>query len=88
MFGYLGQVILYSVLPNGKSAKFYGTGISRFKRRLFMADWAALFELLDEGKIKPLIAAKYPILEAAQANQRLESGDVSGNIVLLAPEIM
>ena len=88
MFAYLGQVILYNLLPNGRSAKFYGTGQSRLNRRPFLEDWAALFKLLKEGSIKPIIAAKYPILEAAKANEQLERGDVVGNIVLLAPELM
>ena len=45
--------------------------------------------LLDEKeKIKPVIAAKYPILEARKANELLESGQVIGNIVLLSPELL
>jgi len=31
---------------------------------------------------------KFPILETAQANALLESGQVIGNIVLLAPELL
>jgi len=84
----LGNVVLYNLLPNGKSAKVYGTGLSRFNRRPFLEDWAALFKLLEEGKIKPIIAEKFPILEAAKANALLESGQVTGNIVLLAPELL
>jgi NADPH:quinone reductase-like Zn-dependent oxidoreductase len=48
-------------------------------------DWAALFRLLEEGKIKPIIAETFPLLEASKANALLESGQVTGNIVLLAP---
>jgi NADPH:quinone reductase-like Zn-dependent oxidoreductase len=83
MFRYLGLVLWLNLLPNGRSAKLYGTGISRFNRQPFLDDWATLFNLLEAGKIKPIIAAKYPILEAAEANQQLESGEVTGNIVLL-----
>jgi len=79
----LGKTILFNLLPNGKTAKLYGTSTSRFGRRPYMEDWAALFKLLAEGKIKPVIEHKYTILEAAQANARLESGQVVGNIVLL-----
>jgi NADPH:quinone reductase-like Zn-dependent oxidoreductase len=43
---------------------------------------------LEEGKIKPVIEQKFPILEAAQANELLESGTVTGNLVLLAPELL
>jgi NADPH:quinone reductase-like Zn-dependent oxidoreductase len=53
-----------------------------------MEDWATLFKLLEEDKIKPVIMKKFPILGAAQANRLLESGQVIGNIVLLAPELL
>ncbi len=47
-----------------------------------------LFKLLEEGKIKPVIMQRFPLLEAGKANELLESGQVIGNIVLLAPEIL
>ncbi len=53
-----------------------------------MEDWATLFKLLDEGRIKPVIMKKFPILEARKANELLESGQVVGNLVLLAPELL
>ncbi|MFH1632818.1 MAG: medium chain dehydrogenase/reductase family protein [Chloroflexota bacterium] len=87
-FRLLGQVILFNLLPNGRSATYYSTGKSRLDKRPFLKDWAALFKLLEEGKIKPVIMKKFPILEAAQANALLESGQVIGNIVLLAPELL
>lgn len=86
MLKFLGQVILFSLLPDGKSARPYSTGLSRFNWRLFLDDWARLFQLLGEGAIDPVIAARFPILEAARANALLESGTVVGNIVLLTPE--
>jgi NADPH:quinone reductase-like Zn-dependent oxidoreductase len=88
MLRFLGQVILFNLLPNGRSARYYGTGSSRLNRRPFLEDWATLFNLLEEGKIKPVIMKKFPILEAAQANGLLESGQVTGNIVLVAPELL
>ena len=88
MLRFLRQVVLFNLSPNGRSAKYYGTGSSRLNRRPFVEDWATLFKLLEEGKIKPVIMKKFPILEAAQANELLESGQVIGNIVLLAPELL
>ena len=88
MLRLLGQIILFNLLPNGKSVKLYGTGAYRFNRRPFLEDWATLFKLLEEGRIKPVIMKKFPILEAAKANELLESGKVTGNIVLLAPELL
>lgn len=88
MLQLLGQVILFNVLPNGRSVKLYGTGVSRFNRRPFLEDWATLFTLLEGDKISPVIMEKFPILEAAKANELLESGKVIGNIVLLTPELL
>lgn len=79
------KFILYNLLPNGKSIKGYGT--HRGDTEHYKQEWIKLFELLEQGKIKPIIAEKFPILEAAQANAVLESGEVTGNIVLLAPEL-
>lgn len=55
---------------------------------LLKEDRSKLFNLLEEGKIRPIIAQKFPILEAAQANGLLESGQTIGNIVSLAPELL
>jgi NADPH:quinone reductase-like Zn-dependent oxidoreductase len=80
------KLITYNLLPNGKKIEGYGT--HRLGVDLFREDWQKLFTLLEEGKIKPVIAKKFPILEAAQAYALLESGTVTGNLVLLAPELL
>jgi len=80
------KLIGYNLLPNGKKIEGYGT--HRLGVDLFKEDWTNLFKLLEEGKIKPILAGKYPLLEAVQAYARLESGQVSGNLVLLSPELM
>jgi NADPH:quinone reductase-like Zn-dependent oxidoreductase len=86
MLKFLGQIIWFNLLPDGKSARPYSTGLSRWNWRPFLEDWGALFKLLEEGKIDPVIAARFPNLEASKANSLLESGQVIGNIVLVAPE--
>jgi NADPH:quinone reductase-like Zn-dependent oxidoreductase len=80
------KLIGYNLLPNGKSIQGYGT--HRLGVDLFKEDWTALFKLLEEGKIKPIIAGKYPLMEATTAYAELESGKVTGNLVLLAPELV
>lgn len=87
MFDLLGRMVWLNLLPNGRALKLYGTGASFLDMRPFLQDWAALFTLLKEGKIAPVIAAKFPILEAAKANELLESGQVVGNVVLVAPDL-
>jgi NADPH:quinone reductase-like Zn-dependent oxidoreductase len=84
----LGKLIWLNLPHTGRKLKLYGTGASFLDLRPFLEDWAHLFKLLGEGRINPVIAARFPLLEAAQANALLESGQVTGNIVLLAPELL
>ena len=84
----LGKLVILNLRPDGRALKLYGTSTSKFGRERYLEDWATLFELLAEGKIEPIIMETFPILEAARANELLESGRVTGNLVLLAPELL
>jgi NADPH:quinone reductase-like Zn-dependent oxidoreductase len=80
------KLIVYNILPNGKKIEGYGT--HRLGVDLFKEDWTTLFKLLETGKIKPILAGKYSLLEAVKIYGLLESGQVTGNLVLLAPELL
>jgi len=83
------KMTIVNLLPNGKRADFYGiSALYQRDKKPFMEDLPVLFKLLEEGKIRPVIAQKFPILQAARANELLESGIVAGNLVLLAPELL
>ena len=83
------RLLFLNWLPNGKSGDFYGiTATYRKDKGSITEDLLMLFSLLKEGKINPIIYQKYPILDAAKANELLESGEVIGKIVLLAPDLM
>lgn len=84
----LGRVLACNLSLNGKRVLLYGTSASLFGRKPFLEDWQILYRLLAEGKISPLIERRYPLLEAAQANAHLESGQVMGNLALVAPELL
>jgi NADPH:quinone reductase-like Zn-dependent oxidoreductase len=75
------QYLTTNLLPNGKKIAGYGT--HRLGVELFEEDWTALFKLLAQGQIDPVIAAQFHLEEAAKANELLESGQVVGNIVLV-----
>jgi len=45
----------------------------------------ALFDLLQQQKIKPLIARRFPLIEAKQAQELLGTEGVIGKIVLTSP---
>ncbi len=89
LFRILLKMAATNLQQNKKSFKLYGTSsYFLFDKKPYLEDWATLFKLMEEGKITPVIAAKYLITEAAKANKFLESGEVIGNIVLAAPELL
>jgi NADPH2:quinone reductase len=57
--------------------------LKRLKPALFRQDLIALFDLLQQQKIKPLITRRFPLAEARQAHELLGKGGVSGKIVLV-----
>ena len=52
------------------------------KPELFCAGLTALFGLLQEEKIKPLIAQRFPLAKARDAQELPGKGGVIGKIVL------
>lgn len=76
---------IMSGIPQGKKGKGYGIAASyNMNKKPILEDIATLFDLLAAGKIKPLITKRMPLLDAAEANRLLESGEVTGKIVLMA----
>ncbi len=60
--------------------------IQWLKRRnpaMFREDLTVLLDLLKQQKIKPLIARRFPLAEARQAQELLGKGGVTGKVVLV-----
>ena len=57
--------------------------LKRLRPALFRQDLIALFDLLQQRKIKPLIAQRFPLAEARHAHELLGKGGVTGKIVLV-----
>jgi len=57
--------------------------LKRLRPAWFRQDLIALFDLLRQQKIKPLIAQRFPLAEAKQAQELLGKGGVIGKIVLV-----
>jgi NADPH:quinone reductase-like Zn-dependent oxidoreductase len=47
---------------------------------------AEIGRLIDQGKVRPVVMASYPLAEARHAHERLERGHVRGKIVLAMTE--
>jgi NADPH2:quinone reductase len=58
--------------------------LKRLKPAMFRQDLIALLDLLQQKKIKPLIAQRFPLTEARQAHEMLGTGGVTGKIVLVS----
>lgn len=57
--------------------------LKRLRPAVFRQDLIALFDLLKQQKIKPLVAQRLPLAEARQAQELLGKGGVTGKVVLV-----
>src|SRR5262249_35781527 len=57
--------------------------LKRLNPTWFRQDLLALFDLLRQRKIEPLIARRFPLTEARRAQELLGTGGVTGKIVLV-----
>jgi NADPH2:quinone reductase len=73
------------LLPGRKRVVPYSIQwLKRLKPAMFRQDLIALLDFLQQQKIKPLIAQRFPLVEARQAQELLGSGGVTGKIVLVS----
>lgn len=81
---FLWYIFLSRMLPGRKRVVPYSIQwLMRLKPAFFRQDLTTLFELLQQKKIKPLIAQRFPLTEAKQAHELLGKGGVTGKIVLV-----
>ncbi len=84
LWGFARLLLLWRLLPDGKSSVFYN--IQKRREKLpdeFREDVTALFSLLKEGKLKPAVAARMPLEQAAEAHRLIDNASVEGKIVLV-----
>jgi len=73
------------LLPGSKRVVPYSIQwLKRLRPAFFRQDLITLFDLLQQQKIKPLIAHRFPLAEARHAQELLGKGGVIGKIVLVA----
>ncbi len=72
------------LLPGRKRVVPYSIQwLKRLRPESFQRDLTILFDLLQQNKIKPLIAKQVPLTEARHAHELLGRGGVTGKIVLV-----
>ncbi|SDP40675.1 NADPH:quinone reductase [Arthrobacter sp. ok909] len=78
------RAVRHNLAGRGARIRSYSTGLWRLDRRPLLAAWATLYEMLEAGRIRPVIAGRLPLSEAARAHTLLEGGDAIGALVLIA----
>jgi NADPH:quinone reductase-like Zn-dependent oxidoreductase len=69
----------------GRKSDFYGiTALYRKDPKPFREDLPKLVQLVADGKLRPKIAQRLPLLEARRGNELIERGGIEGKIVLVA----
>lgn len=87
ILGRIARMYLWGLLPGGKRTRFYSINVMRGRHpEWFKRDLAHLFDLLEDGEIKPRVAERISFDQVADAHRRLEAGGLEGKIVL-CPEL-
>ena len=82
----LGLILswLLGLLPDQRTIMNYNITRSKFSSPGWCRDdLVELLGLLKQGKIKPVIAERIPLIEAMRAHELLERGSVIGKLVLV-----
>lgn len=75
---------ILNIIPNQKLVKFYSIANDKQKHfDCFCEELNELLKLLQQNKIKPVIAEKIPLVEVARAQELIEKSVYHGKIVLL-----
>jgi NADPH:quinone reductase-like Zn-dependent oxidoreductase len=78
------MLALLKIIPGGKQASM-SSEIASFSKThdgWYRETLAELLDLLAAGKLKPVVAGRIPLLEAARAHELLERGGY-GKVVLI-----
>jgi NADPH:quinone reductase-like Zn-dependent oxidoreductase len=80
------MVSLLKLIPDGKQAPLTPDlgDFTRAHNDWYRETLTELLNLLAEGKIKPVVAERIPLAEAARAHELLERGGYAGKVVLVA----
>jgi NADPH:quinone reductase-like Zn-dependent oxidoreductase len=83
LWGFFKLLVLWKLLPNGKSSSFYNIQHRRDKNlNEFKGDIQTLMHWLKQGKLKPAVANIVPLEKAAEVHALIDSAQIAGKVVL------
>lgn len=68
--------------PHARAIRSFSFHVYDDKTDRRLANAQKVFQLLREGRVKPVIAAEFPLAEARKAHELLDSGKAIGKIIL------
>jgi NADPH:quinone reductase-like Zn-dependent oxidoreductase len=81
------KMFTLNLVPDKRNFMLYSIQtLKRLKPDWFHEDLILLLNLLEQGKIKPIVGARIPMNKAAQAHELMASGSVKGKIVLICED--
>jgi NADPH2:quinone reductase len=81
------QIPVWNLLPNNKSARLFDVvQLNKKNPTWYTEDLKVLMGYLAEGKIKPVIARRMPLVEAREAQELILEAKVKGKVVLICSE--
>lgn len=84
MLGFAKLLAFWKLIPDGKATAFYNILTRRNKLPdEFKADVQALMKLLVDGKLKPAVAGRYPLIDAANVHRMIDKAEIAGKVVLI-----
>ena len=76
--------MLLKLIPDRRTSTFYTAGsLDKSQPGAYREDLTTLLDLLAQKKIRPVVAERLPLVEAARAHELLDRSAVSGKIVLV-----
>ena len=78
----LGMGFVFGMLRTAVISRFSKQSIPAFLARRNKADLIVLKELIEEGKLTPVIDKTYPMVEISDAVEYLETGHARGKVVI------
>ncbi|UCH26465.1 MAG: zinc-binding dehydrogenase [Trueperaceae bacterium] len=78
------RVGLWNALPNRRSAQLFDiVALNKKHPEWYREDLLALTGFLAEGKLKPVIAERFPLDQARQAQERVLAAEARGKVILI-----